>query len=178
MAIDFDKFRLRTFVKQLADMGELSVVDKAVDLPELSGMIETSDKATLFKQAGPERYEVIGGVLGNRRRVAAAFGVSENELLPLFAKRAHTPQEVIDVPSGQAPVHQVVIKGDDIDLSKLPFHLQHEFDGAPYISSAVDFTIDPATGKPNVGCRRLMLKGRRELRTNLTQFSDLKRIYL
>lgn len=178
MAIDFDKFRLKTFVKKLADMGELTVVDKPVDLPDLSGMIETSENALLFRQAGPERHEIIGGVLGNRRRLAAAFGVSEKELLPLFAKRAHAPQEVIDVPSAQAPVHQVVLKGDDIDLSKLPFHLQHEFDGAPYISSALDFTVDPATGKPNVGCRRLMLKGRRELRTNLTQFSDLKRIYV
>ncbi len=176
--IDFDRFRLRTFVRKLMDMGEVDVIDQPVALPDLSAMIEASPKALLFKQAGPEKYEMIAGLVSSRRRLAAAFGVEEKALLPEFMKRAHSPQPVVEVASKDAPVHQVVIQGDDIDLSKLPFHLQHELDGAPYISSALDFTIDPATGKPNVGCRRLMLKGRKALRTNLTQMSDLKRIYL
>ena len=60
-----------------------------------------------------------------------------------------------------------------VDLTTLPFHLQHEFDGGVYLSSAIDFTVDPATGKRNVGCRRLMLRGRREMRSNLTDASDL-----
>ena len=68
--------------------------------------------------------------------------------------------------------------GEQIDLTRLPFYLQHEFDGAPYISAAMDFVIDPQTNKPNVGCRRLMLKSRTTLRSNLTQPSDLRRIYL
>ena len=68
--------------------------------------------------------------------------------------------------------------GDQVDLTTLPFHLQHEHDGGCYISSGIDFTIDSATGKRNVGCRRLMLRGRREMRTNLTDNSDLKGIYL
>src|SRR5262249_57699932 len=34
------------------------------------------------------------------------------------------------------------------------------------------------TGRHNVGCRRLMLRGRRTLRANLTDASDLKLMYL
>jgi 2,5-furandicarboxylate decarboxylase 1 len=176
--IDLEKFRLRTFVKKLMDIGELEVVEKPVELMDLCATIEQSPKALLFRQVGAEKYEMISGLVSSRRRIAAVFGCDEKGLLPEFMKRAHTPHPVVDVASKDAPVHQVVIKGDDVDLTKLPFHLQHELDGAPYISSAIDFTIDPATGKPNVGCRRLMLKGKRELRTNLTQMSDLKRIYL
>jgi UbiD family decarboxylase len=71
-----------------------------------------------------------------------------------------------------------VIKGDDIDLNKLPFHVQHECDGGAYISSGIDFSVDPATGKPNVGCRRLMLRSKNTMRSNLSGFSDLRRIYL
>ena len=74
-------------------------------------------------------------------------------------------------------MHQVVLTGDDIDLTTLPFYLQHDLDGGPYISSAIDFTVDPATGRHNVGCRRLMLRGRKHLRTNLTAPSDLKLAY-
>jgi 2,5-furandicarboxylate decarboxylase 1 len=176
--VDLEKFRLRNFVKKLAEIGEVEVVDRPVSFTELAAMIEASPKALHFKQAGPEKSEMISGVLSSRRRLAAAFGLGEKELVPNFAKRAHTPHPVVDIPSAEAPVHQVILKGEQVDLSKLPFYLQHHLDGAPYISSAVDFCIDPSTGKPNVGCRRLMLKSRTAVRTNLTQPSDLKRIYL
>jgi UbiD family decarboxylase len=72
----------------------------------------------------------------------------------------------------------VVLRGDDIDLTKLPFHLQHELDGAPYISSGIDYTVDPATGRTNVGCRRLMFRDKRTMRANLSQPSDLKKSYI
>src|SRR5216683_3102181 len=78
----------------------------------------------------------------------------------------------------EAPVHEVVLRGDDIDLVKLPFHLQHELDGAPYISSGIDYTVDPANGRRNVGCRRLMFRDRRTMRANLSQPSDLKKCYI
>jgi 2,5-furandicarboxylate decarboxylase 1 len=45
------------------------------------------------------------------------------------------PQPVVELPSSRAPVHQVIRKGDDIDLARLPFHVQHEYDGGTYISS-------------------------------------------
>ena len=72
----------------------------------------------------------------------------------------------------------MVLTGDQIDLTRLPFHLQHEHDGGCYISSGLDLTIDPATGRRNVGARRLMLRGRRQMSTNLTDNSDLKTSYL
>jgi UbiD family decarboxylase len=59
----------------------------------------------------------------------------------------------------------------------LPFHPQHQYDGGTYISSAIDFSVDPATGKRNVGCRRLMLRGKNTMRTNLTAPSDLRLCY-
>ena len=35
------------------------------------------------------------------------------------------PQKVVEVPSGEAPVHAVQFTGKEIDLTKLPFHPQH-----------------------------------------------------
>ncbi|MGH3168047.1 MAG: UbiD family decarboxylase domain-containing protein, partial [Trebonia sp.] len=64
---------------------------------------------------------------------------------------------------------EVVLTGDEIDLSRLPFYLQHEYDGGPYISSAIDYSQDPATGRCNVGCRRLMLRSRRTLRSTISR---------
>ena len=90
--------------------------------------------------------------------------------------RLGKPQPVVEIESKDAPVHAVVRTGDQIDLTTLPFHLQHEEDGGLYISSALDFAIDAVTGKRNVGCRRLMLFGRRETTTNLTNTSDLQKM--
>lgn len=176
--IDFEKFRLRRFVDHLAGMGEIEFHDAPVALSDLAGLIEASDLATHFKSVGPEQFEMVAGIMSSRARLAAAFGVPESHLVHEYLARLATPQAVIEVDSAVAPVHEKILLGDDADLTKLPFYLQHEFDGATYISAAMDFTVDPVSGKRNVGFRRLMLKGKRMMRANLTQISDLKRIYL
>jgi UbiD family decarboxylase len=177
--IDLEQFRLRRFVEHLIAMGEVDVHDRPVALADMSAIIEASTKATLFKNAGPERFEIVGAVGGSRRRHALAFGTTdERNLAQEFGRRMANPQPVVEVPQADAPVQQVVMSGDDIDLTKLPFHMQHVYDGAPYLSSAIDYSLDPKTSRRNVGCRRLMLRGKNTMLSNLTQVSDLKRMFL
>ena len=175
--MDYDTFRLRTFVNHLVELGEVEVHTEPVRLVDLSQIIEATDKATLFTRAGPQEYEMVAAVSGSRRRVAAAFGVPAQEVTREYLRRLETPQRLEEVPSEEAPVHQVIQKDADINLMELPFFLQHELDGGPYISSAIDFSMDPKTGRKNVGCRRLMLRDERTMTSNLTQPSDLKEIY-
>ena len=118
---DFNKFRLRTFMNHLADIGELEVLDKPMELTDITAAIENSAKAVQFKNVGPQKYEMFAGFIGNRRRLAAAFGLSDiTKVLPEYMRRLQNPQQWAEVPSADAPVHQVVQKGDDIDLTKLP----------------------------------------------------------
>jgi 2,5-furandicarboxylate decarboxylase 1 len=81
------------------------------------------------------------------------------------------------VPSAQAPVHEVVLTGDDADLTTLPVHLQHGLDGAPYISASIDYARDGKSGFTNIGCRRLMLRGPRAAGIDLNALSDLRALY-
>ena len=175
--IDFEKFRLRRFVDRLIDAGEVEVHDEPVAMVDLSTIIEATPKATLFRRAGPEGFEMIAAVAGSRRRVALAFDSDVRNVAHEYMKRMANPQPIVEVPSSDAPVHQVVKTGKDIDLLKLPFFLQHELDGGCYISSGIDYSMDPETGKTNVGCRRMMLRDRTTFRSNLTSPSDLKRMY-
>src|SRR2546428_4616571 len=175
--VDVEKYRLRRFVERLIDMGEVEVHDGPMPLTGLSAAIERTPKALLFKQAGPEQVEMVAKTAGNRKRMAAAFATSEEKLCDEYFKRLANPQPVVEVPSDEAPVHDVVITGKDVDLTKLPFHPQHAYDGSCYLSSAIDYTVDPATGRRNVGCRRLSLRNRYETGTHVTAPSDLKRIY-
>ncbi|HEY1505698.1 MAG TPA: UbiD family decarboxylase [Stellaceae bacterium] len=178
MAFDTEKFRLRRFVDKLSALGEVEEHSAPVPFGALAGRVENATKLAHFHAVGPERFEMVAGVNAGPERLAAAFGVGEKQILTEYIRRLQQKQEVVEIPSADAPVHQVILTGEQIDLTRLPFYLQHEFDGAPYISAALDFTVDPATKKPNVGCRRLMLKSRTTLRSNLTQPSDLRRIYL
>ncbi len=176
-SIDMNKFRLRSFVDKLIEIGEIEVHEEAVPLSELSGIIEATPKAVLFRKAGPEQVELVGGVAGSRRRIAAALGVPVESALKEYMKRVAAPQPMIEVASGEAPVHEVVLLGDEADLTNLPFHPQHELDGSTYVGSGIDYTVDPETKMTNVGCRRLSLRNRREAGINATAPSDLKRIY-
>jgi 2,5-furandicarboxylate decarboxylase 1 len=155
--LDLDRFRLRRLVEQLTQVDGVEVHDEPVALAGLSSIIEASDKAILFRKAGPEQLELVAGVMGSRRRLAIALGVEEKESLREYMHRMANPQPHFEVPSSDAPVHEVILTGDDIDLTKLPFYLQHDLDGGPYISSAIDFSVDPATGKHSAGPRASLI---------------------
>ncbi len=146
--VDFERFRLRRFVDHLQELGEVETHDEPVALSDISAVIEASPKATLFRNAGSERFEIVGAFGGSRRRYAAAFGLSdERALAGEFARRMKSPKPAFEVAQGEAPVQQVALTGDAIDLTRLPFHMQHQYDGAPYISSAIDCIFLEAVGR-------------------------------
>jgi UbiD family decarboxylase len=176
-AVDFDRFRLRRFIDEVAGMGELEIHADAIELAGIAEKLEGNPKALLCRAAGPEKQEVVGSVMGSRSRLARAFGKTPGTLLAEIQRRLKTKPEIVDVSRAEAPCQQVVLTGDDADLTKLPVHLQHGQDGAPYISSSIDYVIDPKTGFTNVGLRRMMLRGRHEAGIDLVSPSDLRAIY-
>jgi len=176
--IDTERFRLRRFVERLAEIGELETHDAPIDLIELAEILNGHPKAVLFRNAGPEGVEVVGNVLGSRARLAAAFGVEPADLAREMTRRMAAPKPAVEIPSGEAPVHQVILTGDEADFTRLPVHLQHALDGGPYISAGIDFAVDPESGWVNVGSRRMMLMGRRQAGLNLAAPSDLRQLYL
>ncbi|MEX2035487.1 MAG: UbiD family decarboxylase [Xanthobacteraceae bacterium] len=176
-AVDFDRFRLRRFIEDLAAMGELDTRSEPIDLAGIAEVLEGNPKAVLFRAAGPERAELVGSVMGGRARLAAAFGVKPSELLHEIQRRLKNKPEIVEVSRTEAPCQQVVLTGDDADFTRLPVHLQHGADGGPYISASIDYVIDPKTGWTNVGLRRLMLRSGKETGIDLVAPSDLKAIY-
>jgi 2,5-furandicarboxylate decarboxylase 1 len=176
--IDTERFRLRNFVDQLVDSGECEVRNDPVDLVDVAGALDGNPRAVLFKAAGPEKAEMVGNVMGSRKRLAAALGTDERDLLSTVNARLNRLQPPTKVSSQQAPVQQVVLKEDEADLTALPVHLQHGADGAPYISAGIDYALFPGTGLTNVGCRRIMLRGKRHAGVDLIAPSDMRAIYL
>jgi 2,5-furandicarboxylate decarboxylase 1 len=176
--IDTERFRLRNFVERLVNAGECDVHDRPIDLVDIGGVLDGNPRAVLFKSAGPEKAELVGNVMGSRQRLAHALGTDARGLLGTLNQRLSRPQPPIKVSSQQAPVQQIVLKDDEADLTALPVHLQHGADGAPYISAGIDYALFPGTGFTNVGCRRIMLRGKRHAGVDLIAPSDMRAIYL
>lgn len=174
--VDLDRFRLRSFLEQLAP-AELEVREEPIDLADVAAVLEANPKAVHFKRVGPEGAELAGNVLASRERLARALGVSPREMRAEVARRLATPQQIVELSREAAPVQQVVLMGDEADLTRLPIHLQHGQDGAPYISASIDYALDAERGWTNTGIRRLMLRGRRETGIDVNAPSDLRAIY-
>ena len=146
-------------------------MEEPVELGDVAAMHDGNAKAVWFARAGGA--ELAANVTASRSRLAIAFGTTPDRLLAEVLKRLGEPQPVTEVK--QAPAQEVVER--DPDLTALPVHLQHGYDGAPYISASMDFTRDAARDVTNVGIRRLMLRGRREAGVDLNAPSDLRAIY-
>ncbi len=174
---DTETFRLRRFIAELQQAGELDVVSEPIQPAAIAERMEGNSKAVSFTRVGAEQAEAVGNVMGSRSRIAIAFGVGLEDLLDEIRSRLGVDQTLVEVDAAQAPVQEEVLTGDAADLTQLPVPFQHGGDGAPYLSSPIDVVVDPATGLYNVGCRRLMLRGRRSCGVDLNAPSDLKAIY-
>ena len=61
---------------------------------------------------------------------------------------------------GSAPVQEVVWRGDEVDLSKIPVLKCWPLDGGPFITLPLVITRDPETGERNMGMYRMQVMSR------------------
>jgi UbiD family decarboxylase len=176
-ADDLDRFRLRRFIETLAGTDELERREAPVDLADIAKILDGNPRAVHFLAAGPEQQELVGNVVSSRSRIARAFGVAPERLAAEIGRRLVNKPHIVEVSRAEAPAQEVVLIGEEADLTALPVHLQHGLDGAPYISASIDYAVDARTGWTNVGIRRLMLRGRRETGVDLVSPSDLRALY-
>lgn len=170
-----DQWRVTTFLRELADRGELVEVGEPTPLGSVASRLESERHAVWFHDVQASALSLAGGLLGSRARVGIALGVPAKDVTRELRRRATAliPPTAAD---GHAPVHDVVLTGDDIDVTALPIHLQHERDGSTYVSGAIDITLDHPSSRVNVGCRRFMVRGRRELGIDVSAPSDLRAV--
>ncbi|MBV9066840.1 MAG: UbiD family decarboxylase, partial [Methylobacteriaceae bacterium] len=93
------------------------------------------------------------------------LGVSVEDLPGAFRQRCQTYLPCESVERGEWD--EIVVEGDELDLTKLPIPLQFSVDGAPYITAGQISARDPLTGVDTTGFHRLMLKGKNRLGVSL-----------
>jgi 4-hydroxy-3-polyprenylbenzoate decarboxylase/2,5-furandicarboxylate decarboxylase 1 len=157
---------LREFITFLESQGELIRTQKPVDVKyEISAYIrKTSDvqgPALLFENVKDFAMPVLGGVFATRKRAFFALETSNEEYVNKFQSALDhllAPKLVAN-----APCKEVIIKGKDVDLNKLPVPIFSEKDPAPFITLGLCISRDPKSGGKNTSIYRLQLKGRNRL---------------
>ncbi len=108
---------------------------------------------------------VVTNIAGNRRLLAACLDVAPADLPMAFRERCqkYIPCEIVK----DAPWQEVVLEGDQVDLTKLPIPLHFSVDAAPYITAGQIAARDPVSGVDTTGFHRLMVKGKNRLGVSL-----------
>ncbi|SDI36831.1 3-octaprenyl-4hydroxybenzoate decarboxylase [Ferrimonas sediminum] len=185
------KFRdIREFISHLEQAGELKRVNAEVD-PHLE-MTEISDRvlrsggpALLFENVKGKQMPVLANLFGTPKRVAMALGREDSSALRevgellAFLKEPEVPsgfkdaiskvpmfKQALNMPPkrvSKAPCQQVVISGDDVDLTQLP--IQHCWPGdvAPLVTWGLTITKGPNQKRQNLGIYRQQLLGKNKL---------------
>lgn len=130
---------------------------------ELDGMGKSP--VVVFENVEGFSMPVVTNIAGNRRLLAACLDVPVADLPTAFRERCqrYIPCEVVK----SAPWQEIVLEGDDVDLTKLPIPLHFSVDAAPYITAGQLAARDPVTGVDTTGFHRLMLKGKNKLGVSL-----------
>ena len=120
----------------------------------------------LYENVEGYKMPIVTNIAGNRRVLAACLGVEPADLVTTFRERSqkYIPCKVVETP----PWQEVVLEGDQVDLTKLPIPVHYpEIDAAPYITAGQISARDPVTGVDTTGFHRLMVKGKNRLGVSL-----------
>lgn len=159
---------LRTFLKNLEQQGELLRFTKEVDPAENMAAIEWKaynelGKSSLFTNlTGHEGWQAVSQILSDRKKWAIGLGIEEDVILDEISKRLRTSVPTVDVPADKAPVQEVVIEGDDVNILDIPAMMTSEEDGGRYFASGMAIVKDPKTGIRNMSVHRQMVLNERE----------------
>lgn len=160
----------RDYLDYLEKNGKLARVKKPVN-PRFgiaAGIRRTSDidgPAILFENIeGYGGWRVAGGLCATQKLMALALGLpidaSEAQILQKYLECADKCVKPKLVKTG--PVKEIILKGDDIDLTKFPVPTYSEKDAGPYFTSGVEFARHPETGKGNASIHRRKLLGKKQ----------------
>ncbi|NLG09409.1 MAG: menaquinone biosynthesis decarboxylase [Deinococcales bacterium] len=180
---------LRDFLQLLEQRGELQRITEPVAIHlEMAAIADRTVKeggpALLFEHpvdAHGQRLDmpVAMNLYGTRQRMAWALGVADlddigerlRSLLDvklgggLLGLMSNLPKlrEVASLPPKRvrtAPVQQVVWRGDEVDLSRIPVLTTWPQDGGPFLTLPLVVTKDPIEGDLNIGMYRMQVLGR------------------
>ncbi|MFQ5914378.1 MAG: UbiD family decarboxylase [Nitrospinota bacterium] len=174
---------LRGFLQEIQarDKGELIRVKREIardfEMTALVAKLEAEHRVPVlfFEKVQGADFPVVVNCFASRSRIAAGLGIPSKELLDRYREAVEHPIPPEDAHS--APVQEVVIENDAVDLNRLPLMRYHDTDAAPYLTAGIVFAKDPDSGEYNLSFNRMMLKDRNRFGVFMTVGKHLHEIY-
>ncbi len=174
---------LREFMAFLEEKGDLTRVKTQVsselEITEIAHRVfKSGGPALLFEDVAGYEMPVLINIFGSARRMGWALGVDNldelgdrfRELLGLvqgppegILNKLRTLGQILNLGSfsprtvRRAPCQEVVLEGEDVDLTQLPILKCWPLDGGRYITLPLVISKDPETGVQNYGTYRLQV---------------------
>lgn len=157
---------LTGFLKELEaeEPDQLVRVKREVDPHfEVTGVLAKLEKerqfpVVIFDKVKGSSLPVVTNVHADARRLFRAIGLKNGTLADFireYAAREDQPIEPVIVKEG--PVQEVVLTGNDVDVTRLPILTYHEKDAGRYVTAGFGIMRDPDSGVRNAGIYRLMI---------------------
>lgn len=163
---------LRTYLQDLVERRpeEVVVADREVDWRfEASAVVEKFEREekfplVFFRKIKGSQIPLIMNLGASYERLALALGATSVEQMEKdLAQMERNPIPPREVSRKEAPVKEVVLKGDQADLDLLPILTHNEFDAGRYINAAAMICKERGTGICNMGIYRHQKQGKKQL---------------
>ncbi|MBD1582683.1 4-hydroxy-3-polyprenylbenzoate decarboxylase [Pseudoalteromonas sp. S16_S37] len=181
---------LRDFITRLEEQGELVRISQPIstklEMTEIADRtLRAGGPALLFENPIGFDIPVLANLFGTPKRVAMGMGqedvsaLREVGKLLAFLKEPEPPKgirealgqlpaykQVLNMPAKEvrkAPCQQIVLSGDDVDLTKLPIQHCWPGDAAPLITWGLTVTRGPYKKRQNLGIYRQQLLGKNKI---------------
>jgi len=119
----------------------------------------------VFEQVRGHDMPILANVVASRRALAFALGVPERQLAAEYARRIKEYVKPVVVPD--PPFRHTVLRGDAVDLQRLPIPVYFPGDAGRYLTAGMLVARDPETGVETEGYHRFQVKGRDRMGVSL-----------
>ncbi len=181
---------LRDFIAKLEAQGQLKRISREIDtnleMTEIADRtLRAGGPALLFENPKGSDIPVLANLFGTPERVALGMGqdsvhaLREVGKLLAYLKEPEPPKgikdlwsklpvfkQVLNMPAKEvrkAPCQEVVVSGNDVDLTSLPIQRCWPGDAAPLITWGLTITRGPHKKRQNLGIYRQQLLGKNKL---------------
>lgn len=163
------------FVQALEEAGMLVRIKEETRVDQIPHVMEANPtQAVLIENVKDSDFQFLSNAYSNQDQYAWAMGCDKSQtgLKMVETAEGRIPTVTVDT----APCKEVILTGDDIDLSLLPMFLHHDRDGHVYTNDDFVVSKNPDTGVPEWGIYRSMWRTKNEKLFDMTCTSHRARL--
>jgi len=172
---------LRSYLEKLESEGRLARVAVPValkhELANAAVSFQQQGKACLFEQPDHGEWPVFSNAVCSPKLAALALECEVEDIVSVMGAALSLSNGVPPEAVPSAAWEENTIKGDKLDLWKLPIPTHGLHDGGPFITGGITIASDPVSGRGNLSYNRMQILGPHTLGFNVNEWRHVMQFY-